>query len=330
MLDRCHEVALLGALEKYGSLALAADSLEISTASASRMLARIERELGFAVLDHSTRPAGLTPQAKLIMPQVQKVLRAHARLKELVETVRGSEAEEAVLRLSLPVNSERDAMMVGVEEFKSRHENIQVEVLADLGEKGLLNGACDIAYFGYKPESECIFSEALEPGVNMLFATRRYIEEQGSPKSVDELIGHTLLMRYSSNPASSRELTDGTGRYVLHADQPAKKGDALYCFSEMMKGRGIALDLSFWNVEADLRHGDVVPVLPAWHRKIWNNHLACHIKNQNNPLVRELMALIGASHDRLQPKIWRYWYRYFQVPEQPVLDEMRRLRAGQA
>ncbi len=329
MLDRYYEIALLGALEKYGSLALAADSLDLSPASASRMLARIEGELGFAVLDHSTRPAGLTPQAKLIMPQVQKVLRAHSRLKDLVEAVRGRDDEEMVIRLSLPVNSARDAMMVGVEEFKTRHENVQVEILADLGENGLLNGLCDIAYFGYRPESECIFSEALEPEVNMLFASRRYVEEHGVPKTVGELVQHTLLMRYSSNPAASHELTDGVGRYVLHADQPAKKGDALYCYRELMKGCGIALDLSFGSVEADLRRGDVVPVLPAWHRRIWNNHLACHISNQNNPVVRELMALIGESHDRLVPKIWRHWYRYFKVPEQPVLDEMRRLRAGQ-
>ncbi len=328
MLDRYYEIALLGALEKYGSLTLAADSLNLSPPSASRMLARIEAELGFAVLDHGTRPAGLTTQARLIMPQVQKVLRAHEKLKDLVETVRGSEAEDAVLRLSLPVNSARDAIMVGVEEFKSRHENMQIEVLADLGENGLLNGLCDIAYFGYKPESECIFSEALEPEVNMLFASRRYVEEHGSLETVDELVGHTLLMRYTTNPSSSRELTDGSDRYVLHADQPTKKGDALYCCSEMMKGRGIALDLSFGSVEADLRRGDVVPILPAWHRKLWDNHLACHISNQNNPVIRELMTLIGESHDRLMPKIWRHWYRYFNVPEQPVLEEIRQLRPG--
>lgn len=329
MLDRYYEIALLGALEKYGSLALAADYLEISTASASRMLARIEADIGFAVLDHSTRPAGLTPQAKLIIPQVQKVLRAHSRLKDLVEAVRGRDDEETVLRLSLPVNSARDAMMVGVEEFKTHHENVKVEILADLGENGLLNGLCDIAYFSYKPESECLFAEQHEPEVNMLFASRRYVDEHGAPTQVDELIEHTLLMRNSSNPSSSRELTDGISRYVLHADQPANKGDALYCFSEMTKGRGIALDLAFATVETDLRRGDVVPVLPTWHRRIWNNHLACHISNQNNPVVRELMALIGESHDRLVPKIWRHWYRYFKVPEQPVLDEMHRLRAGQ-
>lgn len=95
MLERYYELALLGALEKYGSLALAADSLGLGATSASRLLSRIEEELGFPVLDHATRPAGLTPQAKLILPQVQKVLRAHAKLKALAATVRGGASEKS-------------------------------------------------------------------------------------------------------------------------------------------------------------------------------------------------------------------------------------------
>lgn len=330
MLERYYELALLGALEKYGSLALAADSLGLGPTSASRMLSRIEEELGFPVLDHATRPAGLTPQAKLILPQVQKVLRAHAKLKALAATVRGGASAKEVLRISLPVNSERNAMMVGIEEFKSRHPHVQVEVLADLGENGLLNGLCEVAYFGFRPQSEHLFAVGLEPEVNMLFASRRYVEEHGSPNDVQDLADHTLLMRHSSNSSSTRELTDGVNQYVLHEDQPARKGDGPFCRAEMMKGRGIALDLAFETVEAGLRSGDVVPVLAGWHRKAWDNHIACHIRNQQNPVIRELMTLIGESHNRLVPNHWQRWYRFFKVPVQPVLEEMRRMRAKKA
>lgn len=324
MLEQFHEVALLGALEKYGSLAVAADSLGMGLTSASRMLARMEKQLGFALLDRSTRPARLTSQAKLILPQVQKVIRAHARLTQLVDHVRGG-PEELLLRVSLPLNSARDAMMVGIETFKSRHPSAQVEVLADLGERGLLEGFCDVAYFGYHPYSTSVFSVRLEPEVNMLFASQSYLAEHGEPSSVQDLLNHTVLTRYSSNPATVREITDGVGSYVLHADQAVKQGDAPYCYGEMVKGRGIALDLGFDYVEADLRRGDVVPVLLGWHRPVWDNHIACHIRNQNNPAIRELMTLIAESHNRLVPRHWRHWYEYFKVPVSPVLEEMRRL-----
>ncbi len=325
MLDHIHEIALLSSLEKYGSLAVASDSLGIGLTSASRMLARVEKELGFAVLDRSSRPARITAQAKLILPQVRKVMRAHSRLVQLVDHVRGGQ-EEMLIRVSLPLNSARDAMMVGIDAFKSRHVSTQVEVLADLGEVGLQDGLCDVAYFGYRPQSPNVFPVRLEPEVNMLFASRQYIKEHGAPSTVQDLLNHTVLTRYSSNPATVREITDGVRSYVLHADQTVKQGDAPYCYGEMVKGRGIALDLGFDYVEADLRRGDVVPVLLGWHRPVWDNYIVCHIRHQNNPAIRELMTLIAESHNRLVPSHWKHWYEYFKVLEGPVLEEMRRLR----
>lgn len=43
--------------------------------------------------------------------------------------------------------------------FQTLKESIQglrVEVLIDAGEEGLLNGAADVAYFGYRPAKEGI------------------------------------------------------------------------------------------------------------------------------------------------------------------------------
>lgn len=325
MLDRLSEMALLGALDKFGSLALAADSLGMALPSASRLLAGIEKELGFLVLNRSTRPAVLTPQGRQILPEVRKVLRAHARLRQLVEVVR-AKPHGVKLKVSFPVNCARDALMVGVETFLSRYPEACVEVMADLGIERLLNGMCEVAYFGYDPNLAEIYAEALEPQVNLLLASRRYLEEHGEPQAVGDLIRHKVITRYSSNRTAAGELVNGKERYVLHADQPKLLGDAPYCLSQLVKGKGIALDLCFDYVEPLLRSGDVQPVLLGWHRPAWNNHIACHIRNKERPEVRELMSLITEPHNRIVPRHWPYWYSYFGVPIEPVLKEMRALR----
>lgn len=312
MLDSFGELKLLEAIEKQGSLAMAADALGMKLSSASRMLARIESEMGFKVLDRRVKPAILTPQATGLLPHVRKILKAHDRMNEVIEVLgKVVKTSPKVLKVSFPINSAREALLAGVEHFKERHPDVSVEVTADAGPSGLLEGRVDVAYFGFNPHHASIFVVQAQAEANLLFASKRYIAEHGSPTCIQDLVHHTVLTRYSDNPTATRELTNGKENYFLRAEQPMLQGDAQFCRAQLLKGKGIALDLGFDFIEAELRRGEVVAILTDWHRPYWDNHVACRVKDQSNPLVRELMALIKEVHDRVVPSHWRHWYEYF-------------------
>lgn len=61
------EFALYLTLCETQSLKATADQFGISSSTASRMLSKLENDLGFNLFDRSTRPMNLTPQGRWLI-----------------------------------------------------------------------------------------------------------------------------------------------------------------------------------------------------------------------------------------------------------------------
>jgi len=191
-------------------------------------------------------------------------------------------------------------------------------VLIDAGEEGLLNGAADVAYFGYRPAKEGITWIPAGHNVTFLMASRGYLRRHGSPQSVEELRNHTLLLRYTSNRSFSRRLENRDASFEIESDDKVHFEDAYSCRTHLIAGEGISVDLVPSFVADELMRGDIVPVLPSWHRRPWEI-CVCRRESDHSPLVSEMANLIVENFKKHTVDSWMFWYRYFAIPLDPVV-----------
>lgn len=222
------------------------------------------------------------------------------------------------MKVSLPANIDRSAYLNAFSNFERKHPGLRVEVLIDAGEEGLLNGAADVAYFGYRPAKEGITWIPAGHNVTFLMASRGYLRRHGSPQSVEELRNHTLLLRYTSNRSFSRRLENRDASFEIESDDKVHFEDAYSCRTHLIAEEGISVDLVPSFVADELMRGDIVPVLPSWHRRPWEI-CVCRRESDHSPLVSEMANLIVENFKKHTVDSWMFWYRYFAIPLDSVV-----------
>ena len=188
---------LLSELGRTQSLVQAAERLEMGLPAASRLVSSLEKELGIELLDRKRKPAQIVTKSLELFSEADRIARQYQRLLKTVDSIKHQDTikPKRILKVSLPANIDRSAYLNAFSNFERKHPGLRVEVLIDAGEEGLLNGATDVAYFGYRPAKEGITWIPAGHNVTFLMASRGYLRRHGAPQSVEELRNHTLLLR---------------------------------------------------------------------------------------------------------------------------------------
>lgn len=308
---------LLLEVEREGSLSAAAESLGLELASASRMLRALEKAAGFPLLDRARKPARLSARARSLVPYAREIVRARDALGSALGAGEEAEPRAALprhVRISIPTNASRGVFYSLLKRFEESRPGLRLEICADTGAQGLLDGVADIAILGYTPTDAGLHVIPARASVTLLLASVDYVKRFGAPKEIGELASRTLILRSSSSRAFSTRLEKGGEAWYVPPGQSCRQGDAPYCRDQLMRGRGIALDVALGLVEKELASGEVVPVLPGWHREPWRNSVACREDVFRDPVCRELAELLRGASDEVETGLWQHWYRHFGIP----------------
>lgn len=317
--DNLRNWELVSAIADYGTLSAAADAMGLELSTASRMVSALEAEIGLPVLDRRTKPAGFAERAEVLLPLARALVQTHRSLLATAGELSGNRtaAGRGLIRVSFPLNTDCAALFRKFLEFDASHPGIRIQPLAESGAEGVLSGKADVAKLNYMPRNPGLHVVAGNPGVTMLLASRRYLEKRGVPRKIEDLARHTILTRGSLDRSFTARLECGEQTYSISPDADLKQGDAVYCENLLLAGVGIAVDVSLNMVREQLLSGEVVPVLPGWHREPWRSSIVCRRSDLGDPLVQEVMALMLEEFNRICGR-WREWYRRFGVPEETV------------
>lgn len=140
----------------------------------------------------------------------------------------------------------------------------------------------------------------------------------GVPQTIEELRSHTLLLRNTSNRSFSRRLENRGAGFEIKSDDTVHFEDAYSCRMHLISGEGILVDLVPSFVSDELMRGDIVPVLPGWHRRP-RKICVCRRDSDHSPLVFELAELIVENFKKHTVDSWIFWYRYFGIPLESVV-----------
>ena len=249
------DLALFVRVADAGSLSAAARRLNLSPATVSKRIARLEQRLGVRLLHRTTRRMRLTPKAERFCRDVREAIAAiedaEARVGDRADVPSG------LLRVTAPTSFGRLHIAPHLLPFVEAHP--QVELDLDLSDSftDLTDDRYDLAIritAGVEPGME---ADRLADSRRILCAAPRYIDSTPAPRSAHDLAQHHLLWAQGQMPW---RLTGPGGPVAIEQPSRVQTNSSEVVRELATAGAGIALR-SLWDVSSELAEGRLVRVL---------------------------------------------------------------------
>lgn len=249
-----------------GSVSRAALELDADAAYVSRTVASLERDLGVRLLDRSVRPMAPTPEGRAVLSRLRPLL---AQWDGFERFALSPEGGRRMIRLSTPVGIGRFYLNRQIAEYAEAVPDVTIEASVNAGAGDVLAGRVDVAFLPCIPREPGLAVYPAMTGFTMPLAAPRYIARRGLPRSPEELVSHTGIVKCGEGFPASDHLVRGTKRRLVFWKHMVRHTDMLNIKDAVVKGYGITLDLPLGMALEEIRSGGLVQVLSGWHRDFW-------------------------------------------------------------
>jgi DNA-binding transcriptional LysR family regulator len=180
------------AVSREGSTLAAARKLQVNQSTVHRRLAALEKALGCSLVER--HPTGYR------LTELGQQLRSHA--EQIDQLVSGFQRHIAAsdggmigrIRMTCSTAVGHRLMKSGLfDAFRERHPGLAVELVMTERVLSLADGEADVAIRGGVPIDETLIGKRIATVPWAFYATRSYIDRNGSPKSPADLDAHTTV-----------------------------------------------------------------------------------------------------------------------------------------
>jgi DNA-binding transcriptional LysR family regulator len=189
--DRLDAMQAFAAVAELGSFAEAARRLRLSPAKVTRAVARLEDQLGLALLNRTSRSVRLTERGALYLDSCKQIL---AEIEGAERRVRGEDAApRGLLVVSSPIVFGRLHILPVVDRLLRAHPALTIRL--DLSDRArhLVEEGIDVAVrIGTLADSAQVAVKVAEVGP-VLVASPAYLAAHGMPDSPAALTDHDLI-----------------------------------------------------------------------------------------------------------------------------------------
>jgi DNA-binding transcriptional LysR family regulator len=261
-MDQLYMLRAFVAAARYQSFSKAADSLNVTTGSISKAIAKLEGCIQTRVLLRTTRSVSLTEAAQ---PYYLICCRLLEELDEANRRIaREHEVNGGKLRLVIHPMMVSETFSRLVRRYRAIAPDVSLLVSVQDDPANLYDGRFDIAILPpHLVEQSAVIRRSLSRSPCILVASPAYLELYGMPGSASELAGHFLLVDPESRKRSADfiELHEG-GRRVSVSPMSSMDGNEILLRAAALTGTGIAT-LPERMVREDIAMGHLVHILPA-------------------------------------------------------------------
>lgn len=272
------DLELVLAVRDHGSLAAAAQSLNLAAPAVTKRLAALEAKLGQRLFQRTTRRVSPTAEGEAVCASALPLLAGFKALEaQLQERHREPTGH---IRLAATFGFGRLWLGPALARFQAFYPKVQVQLqlteqLPDLAAEGF-DGAVWLWSVSSAQAAQWV-SRRLARNQRVLVAAPAYLEQHGSPLSLTDLQQHAcLIARENGNRANQpfdewqlvdqrqakkRTVSGAPARVVVSGPLSSNSGELVrdWC----LDGRGIMLR-SLWDIAPQLANGQLVRVLPDW------------------------------------------------------------------
>ncbi|KAF1027945.1 MAG: HTH-type transcriptional regulator DmlR [Pseudomonas sp.] len=296
MKARSDELQVFVCVIECGSISAAAEQLEQTPSAVSRTLSRLETKLETTLINRTTRRMDLTEEGKYFFGQAKVILEQMDELEERLSSRREKPAGR--LRINAAVPFMLHGLMPYVAEFRQLYPDIQLELNSDDVVIDLLEQSTDIAIRIGALADSTLHARSLGCTPLHILASPAYLEQYGTPATVAELAGHTLLGFSQTETLNHWPLRHVEGdRWLIQPGITASSGETVRHLA--LEGQGIACLSNFMTIE-DITAGRLVPILEDFNSGYRQPIHAVFYRNS------QLALRIQCFLDFIQSKLKRY------------------------
>ncbi|KND56995.1 Transcriptional regulator, LysR family [Candidatus Burkholderia verschuerenii] len=262
--DKLSGVATFIKVVEAGSFALAAERLDLTRSAVGKSIARLETRLGVRLLHRTTRSQALTDEGQ---GYYERCLRALAELEAAEADLEAGRLEpRGRLRVSVPLALGHFCVPPVLFDLARRHPQLQIDISFGDRRVDLIEEGFDLAVrIGALPDSPTLVARRLGMQHVSFGASPAYLEEHGTPRTLDDLEAHRGIGLSVAGTVVSWDVTEPDGRPRRVPLRPQLSMDDIQAVAgAVIDGHGIAW-LPCWLLARYVRSGHLVAVLPA-HR----------------------------------------------------------------
>ncbi|MDM7943910.1 MAG: LysR family transcriptional regulator [Hydrogenophaga sp.] len=301
------DLELVLAVRQHASLVMAARSMRVAPSVVTKRLAALEAQLGVRLFQRTTRSVSPTAEGDTLCERAAHLLRAFDEVEaELRERQR---EPSGPIRLAATLGFGRLWVGPALAAFQARHPGVQVQVqlteqLPDLAVDGF-DGAIWLWNAPGDRAAEWV-SRRLATNQRVLVAAPAYLEQHGTPGTLQDLAGHAcLVVRENGGGPGQRfdhwRLQARGDPQVKHVpvQGPLSSNSGELVRDWCLAGHGIMLR-SLWDIAPQLASGALVRVLPGHAMPDADIHWLAPYRAQAPRRIRLLVDFL-AEHFRTEP-----------------------------
>jgi DNA-binding transcriptional LysR family regulator len=255
-------LAMFAKVAEERSFAGAARALNVSVATVSRAVARLEERLGARLLNRSSRQLALTEFGNMIAESALKVYReaeaAEAAARETSARPRG------LVRLSVPMSFGLRWVAPLMPAFFREYPEVSVDLHLSDAQVDLVGQGFDAALRIAVLADSSLVARRLCPVAPLVVASPAYLQEHGTPRHPLDLNDHACLGYAYRARNDVWRFTNAAGEEVsIKPNGPLRVTNADALMPTVLDGLAIAEFPEF--ICADqVRDGRLVPILKDW------------------------------------------------------------------
>jgi DNA-binding transcriptional LysR family regulator len=242
----------------------AAQTAGLTAAAVSRSVARLEARLGVRLLMRTTRQVRMTDAGQRYYDQCRQAL---GQLVEAEREVTGQQvAASGLVRVSLPTSYGHYRVLPLLPAFTRKYPEIELDLQLTNRNVDFTAESFDLAVRARTPPDSGLVSRKLEDAALVVVASPGYLRHRRKPRSVDELLQQDCIGFVQPNTGQSVPWLFRQGDQTVERAVSARvrcTDDILGPVTLVRAGAGVLQTYRFL-VEADLRDGRLVELVPEW------------------------------------------------------------------
>ncbi len=293
MLDDITELRTFVRIATSGSLSAAGRDMGLALSVVSKRLATLERKTKTRLIARNTRQLSLTEEGAKFFERAQRIL---AEVDEAEASLtHGSVEPQGTLRVSAPVALGRMHVGPVCRDLARTYPALSVELSLSDRMVGLIDENIDVVVRIGAPRDSALVMRKLADNYRVIVAAPAYLDAYGVPLTPADLPQHQCL-HHGVLRVAWRLVGPGGEVRETSVDSRLRSDNGEVSLDWALAGSGLILK-SRIDVEAELRSGRLIHVLPEWRSE---EAPVCALFPSNRLVPTRVRLFLDAMATRLE------------------------------